>query len=74
MTEPQRERHGNGGFLAFWMTLPGILTGVAAVITAIVGLIKAAVGPRDLHLADDRVGVVVVTIVAIAVSLAEAPE
>jgi hypothetical protein len=29
---------GNGGFLAFWTTLPGILTGVAALITAIVGL------------------------------------
>ncbi len=28
-----------GGFLAFWTTLPGILTGVAAVLTAIVGLI-----------------------------------
>src|SRR3954451_22974036 len=26
------------GFLAFWTTLPGILTGVAAVITAFVGL------------------------------------
>jgi hypothetical protein len=29
----------NSRFLTFWTTLPGILTGVAAVITAIVGLI-----------------------------------
>jgi hypothetical protein len=29
----------SGGFLAFWTTLPGILTGVAAVVTAIVGLV-----------------------------------
>jgi hypothetical protein len=31
-------RGKSGGFLAFWTTLPGILTGVAALITAIVGL------------------------------------
>jgi len=31
--------NGNSGFLTFWTTLPGILTGVAAVITAIVGLV-----------------------------------
>jgi hypothetical protein len=35
--EPSSERRG--GFLAFWTTLPGILTGVAALITAIVGAI-----------------------------------
>ena len=29
---------GKSGFLAFWTTLPGILTGVAAVVTAFVGL------------------------------------
>ena len=37
---PTSEAEGKGkGFLAFWTTLPGILTGVAAVLTAIVGLI-----------------------------------
>ena len=35
--EPSSDR--KGGFLAFWTTLPGILTGVAALITAIVGAI-----------------------------------
>src|SRR5580765_698092 len=35
--EPSNER--KGGFLAFWTTLPGILTGVAALITAIVGVV-----------------------------------
>jgi hypothetical protein len=30
---------GQGRFLAFWTTLPGILTGVAALLTAIVGLV-----------------------------------
>jgi hypothetical protein len=35
--EPSSDRRG--GFLAFWTTLPGILTGVAALITAIVGAI-----------------------------------
>ena len=34
---PEQER--KGGFLAFWTTLPGILTGLAALITAIVGAI-----------------------------------
>jgi hypothetical protein len=39
-TEPPKKAggRGSGGFLAFWTTLPGILTGVAALITAIVGL------------------------------------
>jgi hypothetical protein len=36
--EPSNERKG-GGFLAFWTTLPGILTGLAALITAIVGAV-----------------------------------
>lgn len=37
--EPPKAKNGSsGGFLAFWTTLPGILTGVAALITAIVGL------------------------------------
>jgi hypothetical protein len=35
--EPSNER--KGGFLAFWTTLPGILTGLAALITAIVGVV-----------------------------------
>jgi len=36
---PKKHGEGNsGGFLAFWTTLPGILTGAAALITAIVGL------------------------------------
>jgi hypothetical protein len=35
--EPSSDR--KGGFLAFWTTLPGILTGVAALITAVVGVI-----------------------------------
>src|SRR2546423_15298620 len=35
--EPSSDR--KGGFLAFWTTLPGILTGVAALITAVVGAI-----------------------------------
>jgi hypothetical protein len=35
--EPSSDR--KGGFLAFWTTLPGILTGVAALITAIVGAV-----------------------------------
>jgi hypothetical protein len=33
----QTARHG--GFWTFWTTLPGILTGVAALLTAIVGLV-----------------------------------
>jgi hypothetical protein len=38
--EPPKGNNGrdSGSFLAFWTTLPGILTGVAALITAIVGL------------------------------------
>ena len=37
--EPPKAKNGSsGGFLAFWSTLPGILTGIAALITAIVGL------------------------------------
>src|SRR5829696_4066217 len=35
----QAEEDGKGRFLAFWTTLPGILTGVAALITAIVSLV-----------------------------------
>ena len=35
--EPSPDR--KGGFLAFWTTLPGILTGLAALITAIVGAV-----------------------------------
>lgn len=40
-----------GSFLTFWSTLPGILTGVAALITALVGL-YIALGPRDSHKND----------------------
>jgi hypothetical protein len=38
--KPPKDENGSSraGFLAFWTTLPGILTGVAALITAIVGL------------------------------------
>jgi hypothetical protein len=35
--EPSSDR--KGGFPAFWTTLPGILTGLAALITAIVGAV-----------------------------------
>ena len=35
--EPSPDR--KGGFLAFWTTLPGILTGLGALITAIVGVV-----------------------------------
>ncbi|CAN5319190.1 hypothetical protein BH18ACT14_BH18ACT14_08130 [soil metagenome] len=35
---PESNSSGKGGFLTFWTTLPGILTGIAALITAIVGL------------------------------------
>jgi hypothetical protein len=36
---PSSQVPRRNGFLTFWTTLPGILTGAAAVITAIVGLI-----------------------------------
>lgn len=32
------EGKSRGGFLAFWSTLPGVLTGIAALLTAIVGV------------------------------------
>jgi len=35
--EPSSDR--KGGFLAFWTTLPGILTGLATLITAIIGAV-----------------------------------
>jgi hypothetical protein len=35
---PKRKNGGSARFVAFWTTLPGILTGVAALITAIIGL------------------------------------
>jgi hypothetical protein len=34
---PEQDR--KSGFLAFWATLPGILTGLAALITAVVGAV-----------------------------------
>jgi len=46
--EPSSDR--KGGFLAFWTTLPGILTGLAALITAIVG----AVGLWKSQSGDNR--------------------
>jgi hypothetical protein len=33
------ERGGKSGFIAFWTTLPGILTGLAALITALVAVV-----------------------------------
>lgn len=39
---PQR-----GGFLKFWTSLPGVLTGIAALITAVVSLIAILGGPSD---------------------------
>jgi hypothetical protein len=36
---PGSQAARGGGFWTFWTTLPGILTGIAAVVTAIVGLI-----------------------------------
>jgi hypothetical protein len=36
---PEVENDREGGFMAFWKTLPGILTGIAALITAVVGAI-----------------------------------
>lgn len=38
---PSAAAEGKSGFLAFWTTLPGILTGAAALLTAIVGLLAA---------------------------------
>jgi hypothetical protein len=38
MPEDDGGKARKGGYLSFWTTLPGILTGVAAVITAVVGL------------------------------------
>ena len=36
-----------GGFWRFWTTLPGVLTGLAALITAVVGLVAILGGPDD---------------------------
>lgn len=41
------ERGGRGGFWAFWTTLPGILTGSAALLTAIVGLLTLLRGSSN---------------------------
>jgi hypothetical protein len=35
---PEPNTSSKSGFIAFWTTLPGVLTGAAALITAIVGL------------------------------------
>jgi hypothetical protein len=39
MSSMPEEQDRKSGFLAFWTTLPGILTGLAALITAVVGAI-----------------------------------
>jgi hypothetical protein len=45
---PTSQTAHRGGFWTFWTTLPGILTGVAALLTAIVGLITVLNRPgRD---------------------------
>ena len=44
--EGKTDKPTTSAFVTFWSTLPGILTGVAALITAIVGL-YLAVGPRN---------------------------
>jgi len=47
-TSPTSQAARRGGFWMFWTTLPGILTGVAALLTASVGLITALNRPgRD---------------------------
>lgn len=56
--EPSSDR--KGGFLAFWTTLPGILTGLAALITAIVG----AVGLWKSQSGGDDKGSLPATVVA----------
>jgi hypothetical protein len=38
-SSPTSQTAHRGGFWTFWTTLPGILTGIAALVTAIVGLI-----------------------------------
>lgn len=43
LREPEAHENKNtgGGFLAYWTTLPGVLTALAALITAVAGLIVA---------------------------------
>lgn len=38
---------GRGGFWAFWSTLPGVLTALAALVTAVVGLGSLFIGSVD---------------------------
>jgi hypothetical protein len=47
---PEPNTSSKSGFLAFWTTLPGVLTGAAALITAIVGLATL------LHFGEDTNG------------------
>jgi hypothetical protein len=48
MSDPaQDERDRRGEFRAFWTTLPGVLTGVAAVLTAVVALLTLWGGGDD---------------------------
>ena len=41
---PRSQDTGRGGFWTFWTTLPGILTGTAALLTAIVGVLTLSNG------------------------------
>jgi hypothetical protein len=43
---PEPRHADRSGFLTFWTTLPGILTGSAALLTAIIGLITLLNGTR----------------------------
>ena len=45
-TSPTSQAARRGGFWMFWTTLPGILTGIAALVTASVALITALNRPR----------------------------
>lgn len=46
---PEPNSSSKGGFLAFWTTLPGVFTGAAALITAIVGLATFLHSGRDTN-------------------------
>lgn len=51
MPEPEARATGDapqrGGFWKFWTSLPGVLTGIAAVIAAVVSLLALFGGPGD---------------------------
>lgn len=48
--------HGRGGFLNFWSSMPGILTAVAAVITAVTGFYLANAGGGSPAKVSDSTG------------------